>query len=154
MTSVLSINDLTIAYKQDKETLIAVRDFSLNIQAGQTYGLVGESGSGKTTIALAVMRYLGQNGLVQAGKIVFNGRNLLDLSAADLRQVWGCDLNLVPQDPLSSLNPSMRVGAQIAEILQQHSELNNHAAQERAIELLAMVRVPDPKRVAASFPHQ
>ena len=154
MTSVLSINDLTIAYKQDKETLIAVRDFSLDIQAGQTYGLVGESGSGKTTIALAVMRYLGQNGLVQAGKIVFNGRNLLDLSAADLRQVWGCDLNLVPQDPLSSLNPSMRVGAQIAEILQQHSELNNHAAQERAIELLAMVRVPDPKRVAASFPHQ
>ncbi len=154
MTSVLNIKDLTIAYRQDKEALVAVRDFSLDIQAGQTYGLVGESGSGKTTIALAVMRYLGQNGWVQAGEIVFNGRNLLDLSTAEMRQVWGRDLNLVPQDPLSSLNPSMRVGAQIAEILEQHSELNNRAAQARAIELLAMVRVPDPERVAESFPHQ
>ncbi len=154
MTSVLHIKDLTIAYKQDKTWLDAVRDFSLDIEAGQTYGLVGESGSGKTTIALTVMRYLGENGRARAGEVWFNGRNLLDLTLSEMRGIWGRELNLVPQDPLSSLNPSLRVGAQIAEILQQHSTMNKQEALARAVELLALVRVPDPARVADSFPHQ
>ncbi len=150
----LKITDLTIAYRHGRSYLNAVRDFSLHIRAGETYGLVGESGSGKTTVALAVMRYLSEGGQVQAGRIEFDGRDLLALTPTEMRQVWGRQMNLVPQDPLSSLNPSMRMGEQIAEGLRHHLEMSSEAAQVRAIDLLGIVQVPDPERVARSYPHQ
>jgi peptide/nickel transport system ATP-binding protein len=154
MQPVLAIEDLTVAYRAQGRWLAAVRDFSLRIEPGQTVGLVGESGSGKTTVALAVMRYLSHNGRIQRGDILFDGRNLLDLSPTALRDIWGAQLALVPQDPLSSLNPSLRVGAQMAELLRRHVRLNRAQAAARVVALLEMVRVPDPPRVAQSYPHQ
>jgi peptide/nickel transport system ATP-binding protein len=151
--STLHIAGLTVAYPQGGEGLPAVRDFSLRVAAGETYGLVGESGSGKTTIALAVMRYLGR-GQVLRGEIRFQGRDLLELSSEEMRDVWGDHLALVPQDPLSALNPSLRVGEQMAEGLRQHRGLSREEAYERAVALLATVRLPDPARAAASYPHQ
>lgn len=150
----LNIQNLSIAYQQNKTLLTAVRDFSLNISSGQTYGLVGESGSGKTTLALAIMRYLGENGKVIGGQIEVAGVNLLDLSLTEARELWGRDITLVPQDPLSSLNPSIRIGEQLAEGLRGHQGLSPQAANNRAIELLDRVRVPDPVRVAQSYPHE
>lgn len=152
--SVLAIDDLAVAYRHDGEWLDAVRDFSMSIAPGQTYGLVGESGSGKSTIALAIMRYLGDSGRVRQGQINFAGRNLLTMDDASLREVWGVQIAMVPQDAFSSLNPSIQIGDQLSELLRHHVDLGRSAAKARTIELLEMVRVPDPERVAKSYPHQ
>lgn len=153
-TAVLEITDCTIAYRTTDGWLEAVRDFSLTIAQGETVGLVGESGSGKTTVALAVMQYLSQNGRIQKGHIRFQDQRLDTLPTAQLRALWGNEIAMVPQDPLSSLNPSMTVGEQIGELLRHHLGMSRTATKARAIELLDMVRVPDPERVAASYPHQ
>ncbi|MFQ5796111.1 MAG: dipeptide ABC transporter ATP-binding protein [Candidatus Bipolaricaulia bacterium] len=152
--SVLTIEDLTASYHQDGTWLDAVRDVSLRIEAGQTYGLVGESGSGKSTLALAIMRYLSENGAVRHGRIEFADHDLSILSQKELRRIRGSQINLVPQDPLSSLNPSLRVGEQIAEVLRHHRGLNSSQARARTVELLNSVRLADPQRVARSYPHQ
>ncbi|MGB3712872.1 MAG: ABC transporter ATP-binding protein [Candidatus Promineifilaceae bacterium] len=152
--TVLSIEDLTIAYRHDDSWIEAVRDFSLSIEVGQTYGLVGESGSGKTTIALAIMRYLSAAGQIRNGKIEFAGQDLLALDDSALENIWGRRLTLVPQDPLSSLNPSIPIGEQLAEPLRHHLGQNRAEAHESALTLLTAVRVPDPDRVFNSYPHQ
>jgi peptide/nickel transport system ATP-binding protein len=151
---VLDVRNLTVAYEHQGALLTAVRDIHLQIQAGQTYGLVGESGSGKSTLALAIMGYLGGNGRVLSGSIRFDDQDLLSLADNQLRRIWGKEIAFVPQDPQSSLNPSMRIGEQIAEILRRHFNMDRREALARAEELLQMVRVPDPDRVVRSFPHQ
>lgn len=153
MNPVLDIQHLTIAYPAGDSWQTAVSDFSLHIQAGETVGLVGESGSGKTTIALAIMRYLSQ-GRVMAGEIRLNGRNLLPLPPAAMTPIWGRQLGLVPQDPLSALNPAIRIGEQLAEGLRLHLGLDRPAATRRALDWLHQVRLPDPQRVWHSYPHQ
>ena len=154
MDAILRIENLTIAYRLGRRWLDAVREVSLAIAPGQTYGLVGESGSGKTTLALAVMRYLDANGRVEAGRIEFEGRDLLALGAEAMRDLWGHALSLVPQNPLSALNPALPIGEQVAEGVRQHLGMDADAAHIRTLELLRMVQLPDPERVAVSYPHQ
>jgi peptide/nickel transport system ATP-binding protein len=101
-----------------------VRDVSLHIHASETYGLVGESGSGKTTLVLAVMRHLSERGLICSGRVLLSGQDLLELNPEEMRQVWGRQITLVPQNPQSALNPSMRVGEQLAEILRYQKGLD------------------------------
>lgn len=151
---VLHIQDLSIAYRYRGGMLPAVRDFSLQIFAGETYGLVGESGSGKTTLAHAIMRYLSDSGEIVGGRIDFDGRNLLALTSSEIRDIWGREIVFVPQDPLSALNPSIRVGEQVAEGLRVQMGLSRKAANTRTIELLTEVRISDPGRVARSYPHE
>jgi peptide/nickel transport system ATP-binding protein len=151
---VLKIDDLTVAYRQGGAWLGAVRNVSLELPAGQVCGLVGESGSGKTTLALAIMRYLPEEGQVRQGRIEFGGRNLLALRDREMRQVWGRQMALVPQDPLASLNPSLRMGRQTAEILRHHEGLGAQEARDRVLSLFDSVRLSDPERVADSYPHQ
>jgi peptide/nickel transport system ATP-binding protein len=156
MTSepLLDLTNLSIAYRTGDRWIEAVREVTLSIARGQTYGLVGESGSGKSTLALAAMRYLSSNGRVTQGAIRFGGLELQALSEEEMRSLWGKEMALVPQDPLSALNPSIRVGEQVAEILRHHLALTAAEAQQRMIELLTMVRLPDPERIADSYPHQ
>lgn len=151
---ILRVDDLAVAYQVGGRWLDAVREVSLVISRGQTYGLVGESGSGKTTIAMAIMGFLGPQGKVRQGKIEFDGRSLLDLNPAQMRQVWGNQISLVPQNPLSALNPSILVGEQIAETLRHHQGMDRQQAYQRTVQLLRTVRLPDPERVADSYPHQ
>jgi peptide/nickel transport system ATP-binding protein len=153
-TPVLEIRELTVGYRSGERWREAVRGVSLDLEPGQTYGLVGESGSGKTTLALAVMNYLPRGGCVLGGSILFDGRDLLDLAPGEMRQIWGSQMAMVPQDPLSSLNPSMRIGDQLAEPLRQHLGLSAGKARVRLGELLEMVEIGDPERVAGSYPHQ
>lgn len=150
----LKVNNLSVEYSQNEFARLVVRDFSLEIKPGQTYGLVGESGSGKTTVALAIMRYLSGSGKVRQGQIEVGGRDILKMTGPEIQELWGRDISLVPQDPLSSLNPSMRIREQVAEGLRHHSGLTREEAAERAISLLSMVRVPDPARIARSYPHE
>jgi peptide/nickel transport system ATP-binding protein len=151
---ILSISNLTVAYRHDDRMLEAVRDVSLQIKSGETYGLAGESGSGKTSLVLAVMRYLGSYGEIVNGDIHLGDLNLRSLTDQELRRVWGHQIALVPQDPQSSLNPSLQVGEQVAEVLRQQPGISEPEVQEQSIEWLHKVRLPDPERVAGSYPHQ
>ena len=152
--TVLALRNVTVAYESQGRELDAVRDVTLTIEPGETLGLVGESGSGKSTLAHALMRYLPANGRVRRGRITFDGRELLDLGERELQDLWGKDVSLVPQNPSASLNPSLRIGEQIAELLRRHTDLTDDDVQARIVELLDQVRIGDPERVARSYPHQ
>ncbi len=149
---ILQIENLTVSYRQGRGWLDAVRDVDLSIDAGQIYGLVGESGSGKSTLALAIMHFLSENGLIRQGSIRLNGRDLAGMSRSDMQRIWRQEIRLIPQNPLPSLNPSLRIGEQIVETLgAAHA---NGQARDRVLELLSMVRLADPQRIADTYPHQ
>jgi peptide/nickel transport system ATP-binding protein len=150
----LKVEGLTVAYRQGARWLEALRDVSLEVQAGGTYGLVGESGSGKTTLAMAVMRYLSSNAAVLQGRIELAGRDLLALEEAEMGSIWGRQVALVPQNPQSALNPSIRVGEQLAEVLRQQAGFGRSRARQRTVELFERVHLPDPERVWETYPHQ
>jgi peptide/nickel transport system ATP-binding protein len=151
---ILEIDNVTVGYREASSWREAVRHVSLAIPPGQTCGLVGESGSGKTTLALATMRYLPQEGTVCRGEIRFRGRNLLELKDSEMRKIWGSDIAMVPQDALASLNPSVKLGEQVAEVLRHHRGLSDREARERTSELFERVQLGDPERVRDSYPHQ
>jgi peptide/nickel transport system ATP-binding protein len=148
---ILMIENLTVEYDHGLE---AVRDVSIQVNPGETYGLAGESGSGKTTLVLAVMRYLGSSGSIKKGNIYLNDLDLRSLDDGELRRIWGNEIALVPQDPQSSLNPSLRIGDQLAEVIRQQPGITPAEVKQESIAWLKQVRLPDPERVAASYPHQ
>ncbi|MFZ2359469.1 MAG: ABC transporter ATP-binding protein [Anaerolineae bacterium] len=156
MTPVLQIDDLTVSYRRGNDWLDAVRNASLRIESGETVGLVGESGSGKTTLALAALRYLPENGAVRGGSIHLAGRDLLACTPAEMQQVWRGQVRLVPQNPLVSLNPAMRIGPQLAEALPSTPSLRARRSNPDAavLDALAAVQIADPPAVARSYPHQ
>ncbi len=150
----LELREVTVSYRSQGADVDAVREASLAIRPGETLGLVGESGSGKTTLALAALRYLPSNGSIREGAIRFDDRDIRALGMAELRELWGAAIGFVPQNPAASLNPSQRVGAQIAELLERHTDWDDDAIAERIRTLLRDVRIGDPDRVAQSYPHQ
>jgi peptide/nickel transport system ATP-binding protein len=150
MTPALKLDNLSVAYRQGRRWQTALREVSLEVAPGETYGIVGESGSGKSTLALAVMRYLGENGRVTQGSIALAGRDLLTLTPRELREVWRHEVKLVPQNPLVSLNPSQRIGRQLEESV----AAGQTRARARVLELLASVGLADPERAADRYPHQ
>jgi peptide/nickel transport system ATP-binding protein len=148
MNPALSVENLTVTYRIG---VTAVRELSLEIQPGEVHGLVGESGSGKTTLVLAAMQHLPEQASITSGSIRVDGQELIGLDSDQLRAVWGNQVALVPQDPLSALNPSLRIGAQLAEL---RDDLSRDGAWQKSIGLLEMVQIADPARVVNSYPHQ
>jgi ABC-type dipeptide/oligopeptide/nickel transport system ATPase component len=142
-----------VTFERAGSVLKAVDDLTLTIEAGETLGLVGESGSGKSVTALAVLRLLQPPGKVTGGRILFEGRDLLNLPETEMRSIRGGRISLIFQEPMTALNPTMRVGDQIAEALTAHGVGRNEARQ-RAVELLDGVRIPDPGARVRDFPHQ
>ena len=153
MTPLLDVQHLTVTFDRPGTPFTAVDDLSLTIAAGETLGLVGESGSGKSVTALAILRLLQPPGRVTRGRILFEGRDLLTLSEAEMRPVRGGRISLIFQEPMTALNPTMRVGDQIAEALIAHG-IGKGDAHRRMIELLEAVRLSDPGRRARDYPHQ
>ncbi len=153
-TPVIEASHLYIDYRLGKQWMNVIHDVSLSIKPLEIHGLVGESGSGKSTLALALMRYMAKNARISSGTILLNGEDLLAKNDHEMQHVWGRQISLVPQDPLAALNPSFRIGDQIAEITQQHDKLSKHASWTRAVEMLERVRIADPEAVARKYPHQ
>jgi len=150
--SLLDVKHLTISF-QGNETP-AVDDVGFALGAGETLGLVGESGSGKSLTALAIMGLLPTAARVERGCIAFEGRDLLALSERERRRIRGARISLVFQEPMTALNPVMRVGDQVAEALVVHGLMTPSAARGRAVELLEAVHIPDATLRARDYPHQ
>ena len=151
---VLSIDGLAVAFRTGSELVTAISDISIDIAAGETVAVVGESGSGKSTTAAAVNRLLPENGVITAGSIRFDGRELTDLPENAMVSLRGAGIGLVPQDPMSNLNPLLRVGEQIGEALEVHGYTSGEATKARVVELLEMVGIPDAARRATQYPHE
>ncbi len=152
--TVIKTDHLSIEYRIGKHWLNVIRDVSLQINRLQIHGLVGESGSGKSTLGLAMMRYLASNARIAEGEIWFGGRDLVPLAEADLSEIWGSQISLVPQNALASLNPSLTIAQQMTEVTQLHLKLSRHDSIQRAIEALTSVKLADPERVLRRYPHQ
>jgi peptide/nickel transport system ATP-binding protein len=151
---VLEISDLHTEIRRRHVTVRAVDGVSLTVRAGECLGLVGESGCGKTMTARSVMRLLPRGGMITAGSVMLAGSELTNLSEQAMQQVRGNEIGMVFQDPSACLNPTMTIGQQIAESVIVHKRADRHAAAERATQMLGLVRMPDPERVAAQYPHE
>ena len=151
---VLECRNLSISYFTRAGEIPAVVDFNLKLMPGEAHGIVGESGCGKSTVALAIMQYLGKNGAIVSGEILFQGRDMREMGAEELRQLRGSKIAMVYQEPMASLNPSMRIGEQLAEVPIYHEGLSKDAARAKAEEMLTRVRLPEPARIMESYPHQ
>ena len=150
----LDVRDLRIAYATRAGEAVVVPGVSFALHAGEALGLVGESGCGKSTVALSIVRYLGRAGRIAGGRIRFEGRELTTLDEAGLRAIRGRRIAMVYQDPMASLNPVMTVGRQLMEAPMTHEGVSASAARDRALAMLAEVKLADPEAVMDRYPHQ
>ena len=151
----LEVEDLNIAVAVGRKLIPVVRGISFGVDDGESLGIVGESGCGKSLAALAVMGLLeGSPARVTGGSIRFEGRELSSLSPPQRREIMGNRMAMIFQDPMTSLNPVHRIGDQIIEVLRRHTDMSRRAALERVVELLHLVRIPNPRERVSSFPHQ
>jgi oligopeptide/dipeptide ABC transporter ATP-binding protein len=154
MSPLLSVNNLSVQFASRKSFATAVQDFSLSIEPGECVGLVGESGCGKTTTGLAIMRLLPGTGKIRSGNIVLDGVDLATLSEKEMQGQRGQSVALIPQDPMSSLNPTMRIGRQIGEGLMIHNGASEEEARKRSLEVLEMVEMPRPAERLDQYPFE
>ena len=152
--SLLQINNLQTSFRTDGKFYNAVDGVDIEIFNNEVLAIVGESGCGKTALALSIPRLHNMNYTRISGEIVFEGRDLLTLTETELNAVRGKDISMIFQDPLTALNPLIKVGSQIEETLRYHTDMNKHERKARAIELLDMVGILDPKLTHNSFPHE
>jgi microcin C transport system ATP-binding protein len=152
--ALLQVKDFSVAFRQAGRETLAVDHISFHIDKGETVAVVGESGSGKSVTGLSVLRLLPASAHHPSGEMVFQGRDLLKLSEQEMRGVRGNDITMVFQEPMTSLNPLHPIGRQIAEVLEVHRGMRGEAANQRVVELLAEVGIPDPAERLASYPHQ
>ena len=150
----LEIRDLNLSYWTRAGEIPAVIDFSLTVERGESVGLVGESGCGKSTVALAIMQYMGGNGSIKSGSIKFKGTELGSLDQDALRALRGSEIAMIYQEPFAALNPSLTIGSQLKDIPMFHEGVSEREALDRAAAILADCQLPDPQRVLDSYPHQ
>ncbi len=149
----LDISDLRVLFPTDDGLVRPTNGVSLKIEGGENLGLIGESGSGKTVLAMAILRLLPKDAVVD-GKVMFNGRDLLSLEEDEMRRIRGKEIVMILQNPTNSLNPALTVGSQIEEVLRLHDGLDKRSARRRVVELLRMVKIRDAPRRAKEYPHQ
>lgn len=152
--NVLDIQNLNISYETRKGDVRAVRDISFRVNEGQTVGLVGESGCGKSTIAFGIVNFLGPNGKITDGHVIFQENDLVGRSEKELKQLRGDRISMVYQDPMQALNPSVKLGDQLMEVLTFHNDISQGDAWDRCVDMLKRVYMPDPDAVMQRYTHQ
>jgi peptide/nickel transport system ATP-binding protein len=153
LSSLLQVENLNVTFATQSGEVAAVREVSFNIPEAGTLGLVGESGSGKSATSLAIMRLLPPQARIE-GKISFAGQDLLALPEDSMRKLRGSNISMIFQEPMTALNPVMRVGDQVAEAVAAHHSVSRQEAKRRAVEALREVALPDPDQRANDYPHQ
>jgi peptide/nickel transport system ATP-binding protein len=153
MPRLLDIQDLRAQFATEDGVVKAVDGVSLTVDSGDMIGVVGESGSGKSVSMLTVMGLTRADNASFSGSAMFEGRDLLTASKDELQRIRGNDIAMIFQDPLSSLHPFYKVGKQLVEAMQAHNDISAKAGLDRAVELLALVGIPDPRSRVSAYPH-
>ena len=149
----LSVRDLVVEYTSEGQVIHAVNGVSLDLERGKTFGLVGETGAGKTSTAKAILRILPDvSAKIQSGEVYLDGVNLLELSEKEMRKIRGRKISMIFQDPMTALNPIMKIGDQISEVVKLHNKVTRREATERAVEMLKLVGIPGDRY--EEYPHQ
>ena len=151
---ILEIENLSISFFTRRGEIPAVMDFSCAVMPGEAMGIVGKSGCGKSTVSLGIMRDLSNVGKIVGGRIKFQGRDMGEMSNEELRQIRGNKIAMIYQEPMASLNPAMKIGAQLMEVPLIHEKVSKEEAYKRSLEMVRSVRLPDPERMMRSYPHQ
>ncbi len=154
MSSILKLENLRVRFSTHRGQLEAVRGVDLDIQAGTSIGIVGESGSGKTVMSRAAMGLLTGSNVTRDGRISFDGKVLSDMSREEVRNEFGTGMAMIFQDPMTALNPVRRIGSQLQESLRVRLGMSRKESRARSIELLTLVRIPEPKQMLRKFPSQ
>ena len=154
MTNVLEVKNLKTYFFTDDGIVKAVDDVSFSVEKGKTLGLVGESGCGKSVTAMSISRLVSSPGRIVGGEVLLNGRNLVPLSAREMRAVRGAQISMIFQEPMTALNPVLEVGFQIAEAVLAHETISKQEAWSRAVDVMKAVSIPDPEKRARDYPHQ
>ena len=154
MTTMLKLENLKVLFATHRGQLEAVRGVDLEIEAGTSIGIVGESGSGKTVLSRAAMGLLTGSNITREGRITFDGKVLSDMSREEVRNEFGTGMAMIFQDPMTALNPVRRIGSQLQESLRVRLGMSRKEARARSIELLTLVRIPEPKQMLRKFPNQ
>ena len=152
--TILSIENLRIHFETFAGEVQAIRGVNLKLEKGETLALVGESGSGKSVTAKSVMKLLSNNAVVKEGSITFKGENILEKSERDMQSIRGKEIAMIFQDPMTSLDPTMKIGKQITEVIIKHEKASKEEADKRAEELLELVGIPNAKERMKQYPHQ
>jgi oligopeptide transport system ATP-binding protein len=150
----LDVKNLSVSFTTQAGTVHAVRDVSFSLYKGETLAIVGESGSGKTVTCRTLMRLLSKNASVDAGEILLEGKDILKVTERNMRHIRGNDIAMVFQDPMTSLDPTMKIGRQIEEVITLHRKVKRRDARKRMLELLKLVGIEDPERRSRQYPHE
>ncbi len=154
MRNILEIKNLNLCFNLDGYEARALHDVSLSIKEGSSLGIVGESGCGKSLTAMSVMGLLPKNAFIESGEIFFNNENLLNLSQNEMQKIRGSKIALIPQDPMSSLNPLYTVEEQLTEVIKTHLKVTDEEAFDIAVKNLENVNIPDAKKRIKDYPHE
>lgn len=153
MSKVLEVRNLHTYFFTEKGTIRAVNGVDFEIEAGKTLGIVGESGSGKSITSMSILQLLEEPGEIVDGEVIFNGKNLIGVTEKEMREVRGNEISMIFQEPMTSLNPVLKIGDQLAEPLKLHQGLSKEEAWSKAVDLLREVKIPNPERVVHNYPH-
>ena len=154
MDNILEIKNLNLFFRGETQDYQALYDINLNLERGKIHSLVGESGCGKTMTAMSVMGLLPKNAYIKSGEVVFNGENLLEYKTKQMRELRGNKIALIPQDPMTSLNPLYTIGNQLIEAIRTHSDVNKRQALRKVKEVMNLVKIPDAENKLDFYPHE
>ena len=152
--NILEIKNLNLSFMSNDKEYQALYDINLQLKKGEILALVGESGCGKSITAMSILRLLAPNAKLTSGEIIYNGKNLLTLPEKEMQKIRGKEIALVPQDPMTSLNPLYTIESQLLEIIEQHQNLKGDEAKKVAIEVLEQVKIPNAKERLKAYPHE